>query len=298
MTKKILIIGDLIIDETWYVNAAKLSPEAPVPTVFLTSPMAHISAGGASLAASYAKKNNFDSMLLTAASTDNFVWLSSKGIEVYNIQDTNNVVKIRYIDTNSNYHLLRVDNDRVVKFPTVILDRLSKQLKKLLSKDIGCIAILDYNKGIFDSTFTCQMILQLAAEKNIPVYVDTRANPMKFQGCNFLKLNQKEYDVVCTSLNIKSPYALCEVLNVQVLLVTKGKEGASMYIPTTKTQKDYNANRKQYTGTPDVTGCGDVFDINFCYHCFIEGLTPIESLELSVNQATKFAFTSIGGRLC
>jgi len=298
MSKKILIIGDLIIDETWYVNANKLSPEAPIPVAFLTSQLPHLSPGGAGLAASYAKKNNIDSVFYTAAHADNFVWLAAKGINIHNAQRINNVTKTRYVDVNSNYHLLRVDNDHTVSFPTIDISKFSKKIYKILSDDIGGIAILDYNKGMFADTDICQFIIETAYQYNIPTYVDTRSNPTKFAGCNFLKLNAKEYDVACTDLGIDSPYALCSVLDISKLLITKGKEGATIYFPDTEIETDCGIDLTGYTGAPDVTGCGDVFDINFCYYCFIEGLIPTKALKLSTKKATEYAYMQIGDRLC
>ena len=33
MTHKILVVGDVMLDEYWYGNSSRISPEAPVPIV-------------------------------------------------------------------------------------------------------------------------------------------------------------------------------------------------------------------------------------------------------------------------
>ena len=33
MTNKILVVGDVMLDEYWYGNSNRISPEAPVPIV-------------------------------------------------------------------------------------------------------------------------------------------------------------------------------------------------------------------------------------------------------------------------
>ena len=80
-------------------------------------------------------------------------------------------------------------------------------------------------------------------------------------------------------------------------MVTKGKQGASLYLTKEEKKYEFIPDLTNYIGTPDVTGCGDVFDINFCYNRFIECLGPTKSLRLSVEQATKFAYEPVDNRL-
>jgi len=293
--KKILVIGDTIIDETWYVDTKKISPEAPVPVACLTSVDPLKTPGGASLATSYARKHNIPISFLTATDSNNIAWLSKKGIDVYNITDTHNVIKTRYIDKNSGYHLIRIDNDDVVCRPKITIKTITKILeKRITQEDIQCIVMLDYCKGVLVDPLICSLIIDVAKIYNIPTYVDTRGDTKKFTNVDTMKLNAKEYVAACAAHDINCPYALCKALNVSRLIVTKGKEGATVY----ENNKRYTVKPQKYTGSPDVTGCGDVFDINFCYHCFMEGFTPTKSLRLSVNKATEYAYTSIGDRLC
>ena len=291
-----LIMGDLIVDETWYVDANKLSPEAPVPVACLTSNKPLLSPGGASLAAAYAIKQNYQSIFLTATNRDNRLWLEDKNIEVFSLKSVKNVTKTRYIDVNSNYHMLRVDNDNVVVFPTITNSELN-YLKQKITKNISCIVMLDYRKGIFSNIETTQTMIEIAKGKNIPVYVDTRSDIDKFAGCTYLKLNEKEYVAATAAQNINCPQELCSKLNISNLIITKGKDGAELYTVKGNSYK-YTPNIRKYNGMPDVTGCGDVFDVNFCYYYFQEELQPTEALELSVEKATEYAYTSIGDRLC
>ena len=289
-------MGDLIVDETWYVDAKKLSPEAPVPVGYLTSLKPHLSPGGASLAASYAIKQEYPFIFLTAASNDNKKWLRQKGINLHSLYSIENIKKIRYIDINSNYHLIRIDNDKVITFPTITEEKLVPLLNKLL-KNTSCLVILDYQKGMFSDITATQTIIREAVRKNIPVYVDTRSDPQKFKMSTVLKLNEKEYVAASAAQCIESPQALCRKLNIPNLIITEGKQGATLH-QIKKPHYQYIPNLNDYTGTPDVTGCGDVFDINFCYYCFQKGFTPTEALKLSVDKATEYAYSSIGDRLC
>jgi len=293
-----LIMGDTIIDSTWYVNAIKLSPEAPIPTVYLGSPDPILTPGGASLAAAFANRHSLESMFVTTIEDRFCKWLQSKGIDIVSLADNYNIVKTRYIDIGSGYHMLRVDNDSIVTphfvYPLEIKNKLTDIIE---TNKISCITILDYQKGMFNVEETCHTIISIANKNNIPVYVDTRGDPLKYIGCDFIKLNEKEYNAAASKLNINSPLQLTKKLNVKAVIVTKGKNGASIYTSDGKTEYKYVPDLRKYNGTPDVTGCGDVFDINFCYNRFIEGFSPTKSLKLSVEKATKYAYELVSDRL-
>jgi len=291
-----LIMGDTIIDETWYVDARKLSPEAPIPVGYLTSSVPHRSPGGASLAASYALKQGYPFTFLTATSNNNTRWLAAKGMDVHSLQSVDNVTKTRYIDVNSNYHLLRIDNDEVVTFPSVTSDKLSPVLEELLDK-ATCLIMLDYRKGIFSNLEAVKKMIAEAVRRNLPVYVDTRCSPSKFRMSTYLKLNEKEYVAACAALGFNNYQDLCSNLNIPNVIVTEGKRGATLHSVTNETFHS-TPSKDRYKGIPDVTGCGDVFDVNFCYYCFQEGLPPTEALKLSVERASEYAHTTIGDRLC
>ena len=85
-------------------------------------------------------------------------------------------------------------------------------------------------------------------------------------------------------------------MNLKTLIVTRGKNGASIY--GKKNEYSFKPDVSKYIGTPDVTGCGDAFDISFCYYSFIKKLIPAIALELASTKATRFAYKPIKDRLC
>lgn len=294
---RLLIIGDTIVDETWYVDVKKLSPEAPVPVASLVSSEPVRSPGGASLAAAYAYRKDYPAVYLTSVDSTIVDWLKQKGIDSYSLKSDGYISRVRYIDRASNYHLLRVDNDATIRNePTSVYE--AEALISCIPDDILGIVVLDYQKGIVMDPEVCRFLLAYAKSFNVPTYVDTRGDTTKFLGYDFLKLNDKEYAAACAALNVNSPIHLGDKLGIQYLIITKGKQGAEMYDIRSGTYSDHVPDLKKHEGTPDVTGCGDVFDINFCYHHFIEGATPTQSLKLSVEDATSFAYEPIGERLC
>lgn len=294
---QLLIIGDTIVDETWYVNVRKLSPEAPVPVASLTSTEPIRSPGGASLAAAYAQTKRYPFTYLTCVDESTGEWLESKGINTCCLPAENHISKTRYIDQASNYHLLRVDNDDIALGKPATKEEMMVLLS-YMSEDTKGIVILDYQKGIVVDPEVCEFLSSYAQSLNIPVYVDTRGDISKFKNYDFVKVNANEYAAACAALDITSPFLLGNILNIKNLIITKGKDGGEIYHINERTCHTYKPSIRKYRGTPDVTGCGDVFDINFCYYHFIEGRTPTESLMLSIEDATSFAYEPIGERLC
>lgn len=293
---KIIILGDLIIDETWYVKVEKVSPEAPVPVAAIMHNEPCSTPGGAGLAAMYAAKEKIPSIFLAAVSPEANEVLNKTKIDYFSIDDTpNNVKKIRYIDKESKYHLIRVDTDNITNDSynsTAILSALKECIKE---NNIKCLAMLNYRKGTFRDSKLCENIIKLCKEYNIPTFIDTREDVAKFNSCTTAKLNTKELKAALVRNNCKKPSELRKLLDIQHLIVTKAADGADIYTE----DSFYSCLPRKLSGNPDVTGAGDVFDINFCYHYYLltNKSSIIESLTYSVNKATEYVRQPIETRL-
>lgn len=199
----ILLIGDSCIDEYHYGTCDRLNPEAPVPVLAFTK---------------YETKPG-----MAANVKEN---LLSLGCNVTFVTSEQPSVKKRFIDTKSNYQLLRVD-----------VDSLSSSLsfEDLPKLNFDAIIISDYNKGLISYS-----LVNLIRNKfNGPIFVDTKkSNLDSFEGC-FVKINSMEYDCA-RSLPKKE----------NELIVTMGKDGVR-----------YNglifASHK--VDVYDVCGAGDTF---------------------------------------
>jgi len=293
---KIIILGDLIIDETWYVKVEKVSPEAPVPVAAIMHNEPCSTPGGAGLAAMYAAKEKIPSIFLTAISPEANEVLNKTKIDYFSIDDTpSNVKKIRYIDKESKYHLIRVDTDNITNDSynsNAILTALKECIK---NNNISCLAMLNYKKGTFRDPILCKKIIRLCDRHNIPTFIDTRGDIAKFTGCTIAKLNTKELKAALLRNNCSKPVDLRKLLNMKYLIVTKAADGADIYTE----DSFYSCIPRKLSGNPDVTGAGDVFDINFCYHyyLFTNRNSIIESLTYAVNRATEYVRQPIETRL-
>ena len=297
----LLIIGDLLIDKTWFVEASKLSPEAPVPVVQLTSSGAIEDPGGAGLAASFGTKifTDLNIDFYTATTKEKIIWLNKKGIKTKGtLIDSDKVIyKTRFIDKNSRYHLIRVDNDNIAKESRLNRDEFTYELRKYIRKGLNGIVLLDYKKGIFNDKLLLSYIIEESKRHNIPTYVDSRSNDLnKFNGIDYLKLNKNEFADACFNLNCLNEKQLIEKLNIKELLITKGEDGADLH--NLHDVFSYKATLDEFPGAPDVTGCGDAFDISFCYYKMVKRLSSHEAFKYAVDTATEYAHMPIEERLC
>jgi len=309
---KVLIVGDLLIDRTYYVDVSKLSPEAPVPVAMLTGDPID-TPGGAGLAAAFTAIDKIPAIFGTYASLDTSLWVNKQyNIPVIHPQIYSgdlNAIKTRYIDNERHYHLIRVDSDNIVSIP---FDSEDKDIEyewfneiedAIKHRSIKVLAILDYRKGLLNEARS-QRLINIARKASIPVYVDSRSKNLSiFKGANILKLNANEFKEACHILNCytpngkPNPQAIISSLQLDCLIITNGAEGAEYHMTGKHPPSPYKISAPKCQGSPDVTGCGDVFDITFCYNWGIKNKGIEESLKLAVNRATQFAYEPLGERL-
>ena len=302
MPNKILVIGDLVIDETYYVEVNRISPEAPVPTAELLQAKPEKTPGGAGFAAAFAKAQGHDVYLCTAISKEysSMLW-SSYEIKVLEAERTrNNVTKTRFIDKDSEYHILRLDNDKIVQPPQISPTKVIDTIK---GSHIDACLLADYKKGFFNPSFCWHELIDHLINQKIPILLDTRAENIRHfmieDSLNpelWLKLNKSEAEKV--RFNLLGKDILWEERNSRInkLIITRGSKGVKVYDNSIHYNIKVPENLKSY-GTPDTTGCGDIFDVSF-----IEGLlyktSATNAVKHAVMKASKYARIPFKDKLC
>lgn len=192
---KVLIIGDVMIDEYVWGNATRISPEAPVPVVNVES--REIRLGGAANVALNIKSLGAQPILCGFIGNDYHgtqfyellakEHLISEGIFVVDNRKT--TVKTRIIAHNQ--QLLRVDAEQTDIVPIEAHHRLLTFIKNKI-QDIDVIIFEDYDKGALEVNFI-QEVTHLAKKENIPVVVDPKfRNFIAYKACTLFKPNLKE----------------------------------------------------------------------------------------------------------
>ena len=185
---------------------------------------------------------------------------------------------------------MRLDNDNLVNPFSVKVDKVIEAVQKINNLD-ACL-LSDYNKGFFNPSQHWNKLISFLKEKNIPIVLDTRTNNLQHWISSngiiecWVKLNTKEFEIIKESTNLDIKIVLKQ------LLITKGSNGATLHY----SNKSFHCEPSKNYPIPEVTGCGDIFDISFLDSLVIQD-SPIRALEYAVNKASEFISVSLENKL-
>ena len=261
-TKRVLIIGDAMIDAYMWGSIHRMSPEAPIPVVEIEKRESRL--GGAANVALNIQSLGATPILFAVIGNDyqgdlflNLMKeqnLSCEGIQ--KINNRNTTVKTRIISDNK--HVLRVDEERT---DTINDDNLSNQLEKMiLENDFDVVIFEDYNKGLL-STKLIQKSIAAARQKGIPTIVDPKKdNFFAYKGVDVFKPNLKEikeglnvdFDVQSEAELSKNVEILRDKLDAKGIMLTLSEHG--IYFQNSKNVYREPAHKRNII---DVSGAGD-----------------------------------------
>ena len=254
--KKILVIGDIMLDRYWMGQVNRISPEAPVPILDVCSSIDK--PGGAANVAKNLSDFGMDVTLIGLTGKDEAAAklkeiIGDSSIYYAPIEDPKirTTIKLRVIDKNK--QIMRIDHED--KDLSKIVSNTCKSIEKTLDQYDG-IVISDYDKGMIKPLV--KKILNKARLLGIKTFVDPKGSDFNFYKKAFLlKPNLIEFEaIVGVSKDRKEFIAkgekLRKKLSVDCLLVTEGKKGMTLFEKRKSTS--YNASQKDVF---DVTGAGD-----------------------------------------
>ncbi len=260
-SKKVLIIGDIMIDSYMWGISNRMSPEAPVPIVEIEKYEKKL--GGAGNVALNIKSLGGEPILCSVIGKDydgklikEFLEeknISSKGILIEKERKT--TVKTRIIANNK--HQIRIDEEETSSIK--IEEDLIKLIKNII-QGVDVVILEDYNKGVLTEN-VIKKAIEYANKNNIPTIVDPKINNFKhYKDCTIFKPNLKE---IVNGMNIdvdeNSEENLKKVteitrkeLNAKGLLLTLSSKGICI-----NTEKYFQHTPAFKRDIIDVSGAGD-----------------------------------------
>lgn len=253
---RVLVVGDVMLDEYWEGNTQRISPEAPVPVVHVQKQ--YFKAGGAANVALNIAALQGQAFLLgivgdDVASRNLEALLHEKKVQVHLLKEKHvpTIKKLRVLSQHQ--QLIRTDFES--NLHEVSKAALLSEFKKLL-KDVNVVIISDYGKGTLSHVTE---LIKAARASDKTVLVDPKSMDFSsYQGANIITPNFKEFEAVVGTLKNdadmeKRAHQLIHDCHLSALLVTRGaqgmsffqKKGASFHVPT-KAREVF-----------DVTGAGD-----------------------------------------
>ena len=257
----IAVIGDLMLDRYIWGETERISPEAPVPIVRLLGESANM--GGAANVAANVSTLGAEVQLFGIIGEDaegeklrELIERSKFGLSgVISTSSRPTVAKTRVIAGSQ--HIVRIDRETTDELEENIRRELIGRFKQAL-KDVKAVILEDYNKGVLTREFIRE-IIDTCRSADIPVGVDPkRENFWDYRGANVFKPNLRELEnalgraLIDEDELIKAGREVQERLEVDHLLVTRGREGMALF-----SDGDVRMIPTQAQRVHDVSGAGD-----------------------------------------
>ncbi|WP_422924041.1 D-glycero-beta-D-manno-heptose-7-phosphate kinase [Singulisphaera sp. PoT] len=260
--KRVLVVGDLMVDAYLWGDVSRISPEAPVPVVRLNRKTVTLGGAGNVLlnlvglglpatAAGFVGDDDggrqLGQMLEQAG-------ISSAGC--VRLADRPTTTKTRVV--SGHHQMLRLDEEGVGPVADEGVKRLIDAILGQLD-DASALILSDYAKGVVTAE-VCQAIIPEARRRGIPVIVDPKGfNFQKYAGATTMTPNLREFEIA-TGLEAgydsetfqRAGSDLRERLGLEYLVVTCGDKGIRLFDKAGWSQFPALA-REVY----DVSGAGD-----------------------------------------
>ncbi len=260
--KRVLVIGDVMLDEYIWGKVRRISPEAPVPVVEVKEKtfMAGGAGNSASNIASLGGKVKIAGVIGEDPQAALFCEkLNALGVDTSGLTkdpDHPTITKTRVIANKQ--HVVRVD----VETREPLSPSIEKSLLEAIEGQIQwaqIIVISDYGKHVVTEKIA-QSVIQKAAAEGKEVIIDPKGNNYKkYRGATLITPNVMEAETVLNreltgeSDIIEAGKALNELIDGKAILLTRGSEGMTLF-----------HNRGEAITIPavarslfDVTGAGD-----------------------------------------
>ncbi|MBJ7449994.1 MAG: D-glycero-beta-D-manno-heptose-7-phosphate kinase [Parachlamydiales bacterium] len=293
-SKRVLVVGDYMLDTYTIGKVRRISPEAPVSVLQVEKEenrpggsgnvILNLISMGAEVKALGRIGNDKAGSILKETFAQEGVNISSLFVD----NDFQTPLKNRIIAENQ--QIVRVDFEKIEPLSEVLEQQIIESLSSIL-EDIDIVAISDYAKG-FCSRTLLEAIITNCIKRNIPVIVDPKGNDFsKYEGATIIKPNYSEA-VIASGLDANASIDKVAQQLIKItksaLFITRSEKGITIFNQNGQSE-NYPVHVKEVR---DVVGAGDT--VLATLTCAIaSGLTLTESAKLA-NVAAGIAIEHLG----
>lgn len=300
--KKIMIVGDIMLDIYMKGKVERISPEAPVPIVSVTDTFSRL--GGAANVAQNLKALGAEPVLCSIIGDDedstelmNLLLEQEMTPEgIIKSKERRTTTKTRVIGNNA--QMIRIDKEDTFDLTEDEYNKLALKITEIIEKEnIDGVILQDYNKGILTENLI-NHVITLSNKKGIAVCVDPKKkNFLAYKNVTLFKPNLKElmegtqattYDSSIDGI-FQTIDTLQKTLNATYIMTTLSERGVVI--------KDYKHNARHHIPAhlrkiADVSGAGDTV-LSVAMLCLVSGFDAYHIAALS-NLAGGLACEELG----
>ncbi len=255
---RVLIVGDVMLDQYWHGKTSRISPEAPVPIVHIKEKDER--PGGASNVALGVKALGATPYLLGLVGEDSAATcletlLEKHQIDCYlqRLSGAHTIKKLRVLSRDQ--QIVRLDTESTfVLDHTIRLQFFERYKQALAHTDI--VVLSDYGKG---TLFDPAAWIMEARARGLSVIVDPKSLHFSdYQGASVLTPNLKEFEAVvgvCKDSEqiVEKAEQLLSRYAIEAMIITRSEQGLSVVTQHAPVQHLQAVAREVH----DVTGAGD-----------------------------------------
>ncbi len=250
-----LVVGDVMLDEYWFGDVRRISPEAPVPIVHIQS--SDVRPGGAANVARNIVSLGARSTLLAVVGQDATADRLRTSLDEAGVQhclqtdpEIRTTLKLRIIGQNQ--QMLRVDFEELPSTEALLAKRA--EFEKLV-KAADIIIFSDYLKGALNNVVD---LIAMAKAFGKPMLVDPKGRDFgRYRGVNVITPNRGELAEAVGPWSSmeemdRKAEALRAELGLDALVVTMSEQGIKAFLPDRVVHQ-----RAHALEVFDVSGAGD-----------------------------------------
>ena len=254
-TLKVLVAGDAMLDEYWFGSTERISPEAPVPVV-KTQGIEQRPGGAANVALNLATLGAQVSLAACIGADARGQalneLLSAGDVDCRFLEsaDRPTIHKLRVLSRNQ--QLIRLDfEESLTNDGSAFADHCASLIE---ANDI--IVLSDYGKGTLSEVRT---LIACCKRHGRRVLVDPKGTDFdQYRGASLITPNRSEFEAVAGAWRTEAEFeklgqTMCETLELEALLVTRGDEGMTLFTQGEPPVTLGAESREVF----DVTGAGD-----------------------------------------
>ncbi len=294
-SKRLLVVGDVMLDKYIWGEVGRISPEAPVPVVRATH-QCDKPGGAANVAMNLAMLGAQTTVVGFTGGDENERLLAAglrlNGIVAKFVVSSGfpTITKLRIL--GGRQQMLRLDSERSGERPQRDYDDLVKAALEHLD---GCDALVlsDYAKGVLTAE-VCQELIKAARKRRIPVLVDPKNSDFsRYRGATTICPNLSELSAA-VGLNardlemvLEAAETMVPALEIEFLTATLSEKGIALVRSGNRFMAPAVARQ-----VFDVSGAGDTV-IAVLALCMASGLKPESAIQLA-NTAAGIVVGKVG----